>query len=77
MTTRKGALTFTERITSAYMYYVQGVDQHVIATAYGVNQGRVAEACKAIKQAAEQKPNGSSPDPVNPVYRLLQNDDAP
>jgi hypothetical protein len=53
MNGRKGSLTFAERITAAYLHYVQYVDQQVIATAYGVNQGRVAEACKAIKRAAE------------------------
>jgi|SoimicMinimDraft_3_1059731.scaffolds.fasta_scaffold565791_1 hypothetical protein len=49
---RKTALTFEERITAAHLHYVQGVDQHVIAFAYGVNPGRVAEACIAIRLAA-------------------------
>jgi|KBSMisStandDraft_5_1062788.scaffolds.fasta_scaffold75518_8 DNA-binding transcriptional regulator LsrR (DeoR family) len=48
---RKTALTFDERITAAYLHYVQGVEQHVIAMAMGVNMGRVNEACLAIKRA--------------------------
>jgi len=48
---RKTALTFDEKITAAYLHYVQGVEQHVIAMAMGVNMGRVNEACLAIKRA--------------------------
>jgi DNA-binding transcriptional regulator LsrR (DeoR family) len=48
---RKGALSFDEKVTAAYLHYAQGVDQHVIATAMGVNQGRVNEACVTIKRA--------------------------
>ena len=48
---RKTALTFDERITAAYLHYVQGVEQHVIAMAMGVNMGRVNEACVAVRKA--------------------------
>ena len=48
---RKGVLSFDEKVVAAYLHYVQGVDQHVIATAMCVNQGRVSEACMVIKKA--------------------------
>lgn len=47
----KTALTFEEKVTAAYLHHAQGVDQHVIAMAMGVNMGRVNEACLAIKRA--------------------------
>jgi DNA-binding transcriptional regulator LsrR (DeoR family) len=49
---KKTSLTLDERITAAYLHYVQGIEQHVIAIAMGVNMGRVNEACLAIKRAA-------------------------
>ena len=48
---RKTALTFAEQITAAHLHYVQGIDQHVVAFAMGVNSGRVNEACLAIRKA--------------------------
>ena len=48
MVTRKTALTFEEKITAAHLYYVQGIDQHVIAFAMNVNMGRVNEACVKV-----------------------------
>jgi DNA-binding transcriptional regulator LsrR (DeoR family) len=48
---KKTALTFEEQITAAHLHYVQGIDQHVIAFAMGVNMGRVNEACVAIRKA--------------------------
>jgi hypothetical protein len=51
---RKTSLTFQEKITAAHLHFVQGVDQHVIAFAIGVNQGRVNEACMAIREALEK-----------------------
>jgi hypothetical protein len=52
----KGSLTFEEKITAAYLHYVQGIDQHVIATAMLVNQGRINEACVAIRRALKKPP---------------------
>jgi len=53
---RKTALTFQEKIIAAYLHYVQGIDQHIIAIAMGgVNHGRVNEACKDIKAAAQSR----------------------
>ncbi len=49
-TLRKTALTFQEQITAAHLHYVQGLDQHVIAFAMGVNQGRIGEACMAVRR---------------------------
>lgn len=48
---RKGYLTFEEQITAAHLHYVQDIDQHVIAFAMNVNQGRVSEACTAVRDA--------------------------
>lgn len=45
-------LTVEERMRAAVAHYCDGVDQHVIASVLGVNQGRVNEACRAIKAAA-------------------------
>ena len=46
-------LTFEQKIAAAWAYFTQGVDQQTIAALYGVNQGRIAEACKAIRDALE------------------------
>ena len=51
MNERKTALTFEEKITAAHLHYVQGIDQHVIAFAMGVNMGRINEACVTIRKA--------------------------
>ena len=53
MSERKTALTSEERITAAFMHFVRGIDQQDIAMLYGVNGGRVNEACRAIKAAAD------------------------
>lgn len=50
---RKTSLTFAEQITAAHLHFVQGLDQHQIAFCYGVNQGRVNEACSAIRKALQ------------------------
>lgn len=47
----KKSLTFEEKVTVAWSYHVRGIDQHTLAAIYGVNGGRVAEACKAVKIA--------------------------
>jgi hypothetical protein len=53
MPERKTALTFEEKITAAFMHYVRLIDQQDIAMMYGVNMGRVNEACLAIKHALQ------------------------
>jgi hypothetical protein len=50
----QSSLTFEQKITAAWAYHVKGVDQHTLAAIYGVNQGRVAEACKAVAIAIEK-----------------------
>lgn len=45
------ALTFEQKISAAWAYHVKGVDQHTLAALYSVNQGRIAEACKAVELA--------------------------
>lgn len=50
---RESALTPHERMRCAVAYYCNGVQMEVIAEMMGVNNGRVAEACTAIKLAAE------------------------
>jgi hypothetical protein len=52
---KKTALTFEEKITAAYLHYVHDVDQHIVALAYGINQGRINEACIAIRDALQDK----------------------
>ena len=47
---RKTALTFEEKITAAFMHYVRQIDQQDIAMMYGVNIGRVNEACNVIRK---------------------------
>jgi hypothetical protein len=51
MVERKAALTFEEKITVAFMHYVRLIDQQDLAMLYGVNGGRVNEACLTIKHA--------------------------
>ena len=43
------SLTFEQQISAAWAYHVKGVDQHTLAALYGVNQGRISAACKAIE----------------------------
>ena len=55
------ALTFEQKITAAWAYHVKGVDQHTLAALYGVNQGRIAEACKAVENALTEPNKGNAP----------------
>lgn len=48
----KSSLTFEEKITVAWAYFVRGVDQQTLAGIYGVNAGRVSEACSSIERVA-------------------------
>jgi hypothetical protein len=52
-------LTPDQKMTAAWAYHVKGVDQHTLAAIYGVNQGRVAEACKAVAIAIEKDTNAA------------------
>jgi len=53
---RKTKLTFKEKVQAAHWYYVVGMDQHLIAAGFGVNSGRINEACTAVKKALQKKP---------------------
>lgn len=48
----KPTLTPEEKIKAAAAHDLLGVDQHVLAFIFGVNQGRVAEAITEIRKAA-------------------------
>jgi DNA-binding transcriptional regulator LsrR (DeoR family) len=55
-------LTFEQKLTAAWAYHVKGVDQHTLASIYGVNQGRISEACKAAEHAlSEMKVSRATP----------------
>jgi hypothetical protein len=54
--TRKAHLTFEEEIKAAYLHFVEGIEQQVIAVAFTTNSGRVNEACKKIKDALKAEP---------------------
>ena len=56
----KTALTPEERITVAWAHYVKGIHQHTLAALFNVNAGRVAEACVAIRTAADNPRGGSN-----------------
>lgn len=47
----KRKLSFEEALTVAWSYYVRHVDQQTLAAMYGVNSGRISEACIAVRQA--------------------------
>jgi hypothetical protein len=46
------SLTREQALRAAVAHLDGGVDQYQIAFLYGVNQGRVAEACKGLRIAA-------------------------
>lgn len=46
-------LTPNQRIEVAYMHFVLGLEQQAIAGVMRINSGRINEACKAIKEAAD------------------------
>jgi hypothetical protein len=56
MSERKTALSHEEKITAAFMYFVRKVDQQDIAMMFGVNIGRVSEACREIAEAVGMRP---------------------
>ena len=53
MKQKRERLTWEERIMVAYFHHVEGDEQAKLARMMRVNQGRIAEACKAIKFAAQ------------------------
>lgn len=40
-----------ENLQVAWMHYFLGIDQHLIASSFAINSGRVNEACRAIEYA--------------------------
>lgn len=50
---KKKALTPQEVIMVAHAHLICGIDQHILASMYGVNQGRINEACVVIRDTAE------------------------
>ena len=68
------ALTFEEKITAAFIHYVRKVDQQDIAMLYGVNGGRVNEACLIIKKALiEERDAANYAHAASEIQRLGQN----
>lgn len=51
--TKSRPLSPEERVSVAYQHIVKRVPQDQLARLFGVNQGRVNEACKAIELAAK------------------------
>ena len=49
---RKTELTPQEVVIVAHAHLICGIDQHVLAAMYGVNPGRVNEACVVMREAA-------------------------
>ena len=49
----KQELTAEEVIRVAYGHFILGIEQQSIAAMFGVNSGRVSEACQAIWATAE------------------------
>ena len=47
----KTSLTPMEKLKAAYAHEVHGVSQHAIASLYGVNQGRIADAVSSVRKA--------------------------
>jgi hypothetical protein len=69
---RKTSLTFEERITAAFMHYVRDIDQQDIAMLYGVNMGRVNEACVAIRNAVQFRDQADNNEVNHANVRSLQ-----
>jgi hypothetical protein len=49
----KAALTAEEKLRVAYGSLILGISQHDLTALFGVNQGRVNEAVKAVATACE------------------------
>lgn len=50
---RKKSLSPKEVLMVAHAHLVSGIDQHALASMYGVNAGRIAEAIAVMRDAAE------------------------
>ena len=50
-------LTFEQKVQAAYLHFCKGLDQHILADVYGVNQGRINEACVAVRRALKPEEN--------------------
>ena len=48
---QKTQLTPDEKLRAAYAHIINGIDQHHISALFGVNSGRVSEACQAVRHA--------------------------
>jgi len=57
----KSALTIREKIKVVYAYEIMGIAQHDLAALFEVNQGRVAEAIRTVRNAllSEEDKNGA------------------
>lgn len=53
----KSCLTPREKLKVAYAYEIMGIAQHDLAALFEVNQGRVAEAIKAVMAAISDAEN--------------------
>ena len=49
----EASLSPEQRLRAAVAHLSDGIEQYHIAFLYGVNQGRVAEACKGLRIAAQ------------------------
>ena len=56
MSIGKTALTPDEKLRVASAHLLSGVDQHVLASIFGVNPGRIAEAVTAVRAALYEAP---------------------
>jgi|SRR6478735_632841 len=56
-----------ENLQAAWMHYFLGIDQHLIASSFAINSGRVNEACRAIEYAMKDPKRVLAI--LDPVYR--------
>ena len=54
----KTELTPEEKLRAAHAHIINGVDQHVIASLFAVNPGRVNEAIMAVRRAIDMSKAG-------------------
>jgi len=47
------SLAPVEKVRVAFAHICLGVDQHTLASMYGINPGRVSEAVKAVREAVK------------------------
>lgn len=45
------SLSFEDKVKVAWAYHVEKIPQQTLAALYGVNSGRIAEACATVKEA--------------------------